>query len=157
MGIERREIPPTGILQEWVAKLGLRQQGVLLTAVRGCDTAPKRDPSKQLSRAIRGMILNTHCKNPEDARSFIEVCSKGELYRRMGMFANDCDHYPHHFIMHILHASEIIGYCHPVHEDSVVWLEFYNKLCWGLHLTPETCREMNIRLNAEEEAFGDAN
>jgi hypothetical protein len=52
--IDKREIPPTGILQEWVARLGLRHQGVLVTAIRGCATMPKEDASV----SKRGELLN---------------------------------------------------------------------------------------------------
>jgi flavin-dependent thymidylate synthase len=45
------------VLQDWVMKLPRRHQGVLLASVRGCDTAPKDDPSKALARCYRGMIV----------------------------------------------------------------------------------------------------
>jgi hypothetical protein len=45
------------ILQAWVTELGLRHQGVLLTAVRGCDTWSKYSAEKPLIREMRGLIL----------------------------------------------------------------------------------------------------
>jgi hypothetical protein len=44
------------ILQDWVQSLGLRQQGVILTAIRGCDTAPKLDTAKALTRSLRECV-----------------------------------------------------------------------------------------------------
>jgi len=149
--IEKRELPPTGILQEWVAKLGLREQGVLLTAVRGCDTCPKEDPMKDLSRAFRGEILNTHCKDPTKAVSFIELCEPEELMRRQNIVAGSIDHYPHHFVMHLIHAVEILGYHHPARAPY--WQAFYVILCNGLHMIPETKIECQSRLGATEETF----
>lgn len=152
--IKQRKISPSGILQEWVTKLGLRQQGVLVTSIRGADTAPKNDSSKDFTRALRGIILNTHCENPQDARSFIECCDSRELERRFDAFCNDLDHYPHHFVMHLVHAVEVIAYCH---SDTVIvaeWSRFYSRLCRGLHLNPETPEQMDARLDADESKFG---
>lgn len=151
---EIRKIPITGILQEWVAKLGLRHQGVLVSCIRGCDTAPKDgDPSKNLSRALRGMILNTHCANPQNAKSYIEYCTLSEITKRQDEFRKNTDHYPHHFIMHIIHASEIIGYKHPDSFMQEIWMNFYIKMCKSLHMNPETEKQMDQRLNADEESF----
>src|ERR1700756_3566570 len=46
------------VLRNWVGGLPRRHQGVLVTAIRGCDGAPKEDSSKSLSRMIRRAILN---------------------------------------------------------------------------------------------------
>lgn len=152
MPTEKRELGPSGILQPWVAELGLRHQGVLLTAVRGCDTVERHDPVKLVSRAYRGEILQTHCANPEDAKSFIELCDTATLIARLGKVASNHDHYPHHYIMHLIHASEIVGYCGPNFRQAP-WRAFYFSMCSKLHANPETAEEMNRRLNADEESF----
>lgn len=140
------------ILKEWVTGLGLRHQGVLLTAVRGCDTAPKNDPSKMLIRSLRAEILNAHCGDAAKARTFIESVSGDELMRRFDAFRRSVDHYPHHYVMHVVHACEVIGYKAPP-ERAGYWRGFYVILCNGLHLTPETEAELDHRLNADEETF----
>lgn len=154
---KKRETPATGILQEWVAKLGLRHQGVLMTVIRGCDTAPKVDASKDLTRLVRSVLLNTHCDNPDDAKSFIETCSLTETLRRMNAFADNLDHYPHHFVMHMIHAVEVIGYCHPDEATRSVWQGFYIIFCNGLHVPFESKAEMDRRLDADEDEFGERN
>ncbi|QDT39751.1 hypothetical protein Pan189_41600 [Stratiformator vulcanicus] len=63
-----------GILQDWVCRLGLRYQGVLLTVVRGCDTLPKDCDLKTLSRFLRYLILRPHCGDPRKSSSFIQFC-----------------------------------------------------------------------------------
>jgi len=148
----KREIPPTGILQEWVAKLGLRHQGCLLTAIRGCDTAPKEDVSKCFTRAIRGAILNTHCENPEDAASFIEQCSPNEIIERGTAFLKNCDQYPHHFVMHIIHVCEVIGYNHPLNIANA-FEQVYMLACDRLHMEPEPQYKLDRRLDAKESVF----
>jgi hypothetical protein len=138
------------VLQDWVMELGLRHQGVLLTAVRGCDTAPKDDASKTLVRSLRNEFLNCFCGDPKKARTFIESVEEDELHERMIAFLKNCDHYPQHYVSHLMHAVEIVGYKKPCGH----WLWFYTNLCRGLHVTPETEEELDERLGDEEESFG---
>jgi hypothetical protein len=145
------------ILQDWVCGLGLRHQGVLVSAVRGCDDAPKDDPSKLFVRCYRAVILNAHCVNPEKAATFIQVVPVMTLAERFYNFRKNLDHYPHHYVMHFIHAIEIIGYKHPSSEVRAIWREFYNTLCRGLHVSPESEMELDYRLNADEETFGRIN
>lgn len=149
--IDKRE--QRGILQDWVTQLGLRHQGVLLTAIRGCDTAPKEDVSKDLSRAIRGLILLTHCADPKQSSSFIEDCDSTELETRYNAFMRNCDQYPHHFVMHIVHATQVIGYCHASPVFRGVCELAYARFCSRLHVRPETEAAMNERLNQDEITF----
>lgn len=150
----KRELPSTGILQDWVAKLELRHQGGLLSGiVRGCDTAPKDDESKVLTRALRALILNTHCADPEKSASFIEHIEPQELRTRIENFCKNCDHYPHHYVMHLIHAIEIVGYYHPKLDYRTACRDGYNRLCNGLHTNPETKEQLDERLNADEETF----
>lgn len=142
------------VLQDWVASLGLRHQGVLLTAVRGCDTAPKHDPSKMLSRAYRGTILNCHCGDAAKAQTFIEDVRGHDLFERFKAFRKNLDHYPHHYIAHVMHAAEIVGYKHPDEVTRLHWRQFYELLCLGFHVNPETEQQLDERLNADEDSFG---
>jgi hypothetical protein len=141
------------VIQDWVATLGLRHQGVLLTGVRGCDSAPKDDPSKLFVRCFRATILNAHCGDPRRARTFIQEVDESELRQRFQDFRRNCDHYPHHYVAHLLHCCEVVGYKHPDSGVRQTWLGFYQTLCHGLHVTAETEEEMDGRLNADEEAF----
>jgi len=138
----------TSIVQEWAARLPLRHQGVLVSAVRGCDTALRHDDSKLLSRCLRAEFLVPAVDNPG---SYIEFVDEQTLLRRMNVFLNSWDHYPMHFVMHILHAAAVLGYHHPVHWD--VWLRFYRAGCKKLHLNPETKEQMDARLTAAEPDF----
>lgn len=158
------------VLQDWVLTLGLRHQGVLLTAVRGCDTAPKNDPSKLFTRMLRGAFLNCHCGDAAKAATFIESPwtelslqeslaleqprrSLNVLHQRFTAFRKDWEHYPHHYCGHIKHAIEIIGYKHPDLELRKMFRDFYFLLCRGLHVNPETEQQLDERLNADEAQF----
>lgn len=144
------------ILQDWVQELGLRHQGVLVASVRGCDTAPRHDPSKLLSRCLRAEILNAHVGDAFKAKTFIEQVSSAELEERMNAFLKNCDHYPHHFVMHFVHAAEVVGYHGPSAEARMRWRGFYLRACNRLHMNPETSEQLDARLNADEESFAAA-
>lgn len=143
------------VVQDWVSTLpGLRHQGVLLTAVRGCDVSPKEDPCKALTRCYRSVVLNAHVGDPTKAKTFIEAPPYEEVARRMIAVAKDHDALPHHYIMHLVHAAEIVGYFHPSAETRELWFGFYEEMVRRLHLRVETRDELNLRLCADEETFG---
>jgi len=62
------QLPPRtmSVLQDWVMALPLREQGTLLTAVRGCDDEPKTwtsrgvadSPGRRLTAFIRWCFMN---------------------------------------------------------------------------------------------------
>jgi len=138
------------ILKPWTEKLGLRHQGVLMAVIRGCDNAPKEDPAKALARCIRYVLLHSFSDKPS---SFIENVSDEELRRRMTDVLRSHDQYPVHYVMHLLHATEIIGYKHP--DDCVAdrWRWFYSNLAKCFHLNPETEEQLDERLGACEDQF----
>lgn len=134
------------ILQPWVTKLGLRHQGALLSCVRGCDGIGKKDPSKALIRAMRDWYLVSFNEKPS---SFIDKVSDFELGIRMEAFTNNFDHYPIHFVLHLMQGAAIIGYKRP----SDIWRIFYYTMCHRMHVDPETCNALDARLGACEEEF----
>ena len=89
----------TSVLKPWVEQLGLRYQGVLMSCVRGCDSVEKNDASKNLARCLRSIVLNSFNENPS---SFIENVNDIELQERMVAVLKNHDHYPIHYILHII-------------------------------------------------------
>lgn len=138
------------VLQPWVEQLGLRHQGVLMACVRGCDSVPKEDATKTLARCLRSVLLNSFDPKPT---SFIEHVDDNELQQRMAAVLKNHDHYPIHYIMHLMHGSEIIGYKHTNPWVRDCWHWFYEKLAQCFHLNPETEQQMDIRLGACEATF----
>jgi hypothetical protein len=142
------------ILQDWVQELGLRHQGVLLAIVRGCDVVQKENITKSLSRAIRGFILNPHCEDLTKAKSFMEFVNNIELQHRIDNFFDaGFDHYPAHFVLHLFHAVEILGYKHPNNEVCEVFNKFYIKACKKMHVNYESEEQLDFRLNLDEISF----
>jgi hypothetical protein len=148
----QRKTNMQSVIQDWVMCLGLRHQGVLMATIRGCDSVPKEDPSKLLTRCLRSVVLVSFDKRPS---SFIEFVNDPELYNRMVSVLENLDHYPIHYIMHLMHASEIIGYKHPDIHISSRWAWFYHKMCKGFHVNSETEEQMDNRLGACEKVFAE--
>lgn len=141
------------ILQPWVETLGLRHQGVLLTAVRGCDTSPKESPVKAVTRCFRHAVLNAFVGDAKKAKTFIEAVEPEELNRRLMAVAADHDALPHHYLMHLVQAAEVVGYKHPDRLVGGCWLTFYLKMARKFHMTAETEAQMDARLTADENTF----
>lgn len=137
------------VLQPWVEELGLRHQGVIVSIARGCDTAPKRCALKEFTKALRGYFLVSFDPNPS---SYIAHVQPDDLQQRMDLVLHeDFDQYPHHYIMHLLHAVAIIGYY--CDRDREIWHQFYLRMCKKFHVNPETKEELDQRLGADEKTF----
>src|SRR5271157_708453 len=138
------------ILYPWVTKLTLRAQGVLLTGLRGCDGMPKDDWTKTVLRAIRNKALV-----PADAR---ELSYKGGFMSyfegELAALKISIDEYPVHFILHIMHAVEIIAYYHPDLQVAEEFCDFYTRMVKKMHLQPETADHLDARMAEDRVANG---
>lgn len=132
----------------------LREQGTLLTAVRGCDLTPKF-PLTSTERQLVG-FLRWCFMVPADER---EVGIVGGFYwnepPREGWKPSELGHYPLHWVTHLMHAYEVVGYRHPepwiCHEAASV----YFRIVKSLHLKPESMPEMFDRLSEDRIATGE--
>lgn len=152
--ITQDDIHPTPVMRHWTTELPLRYQGVIVSALRGCDGAPKNDPSKGLTRMIRRAVMN-----PADARETIYArgffgFNADDLQVSLREFLKSTDQYPHHYLMHLMHASEVIGYCHPNTVMGAFFQLIYAELCFGMHLMPENKAQMQRRLTMDRIAAG---
>lgn len=136
------------VLKDWVSNLPLREQGTLLTAIRGCDLTPKY-PLDSIERNLTAFV-RCAVMNPFDER---------EIDREAGCFmqsniqddwkASAFGHYPLHYVMHLVHALEIIAYRCPDIDFMRQALVAYNKFVTSFHLNPETIEEMTERLGED--------
>lgn len=140
------------VLQDWVMKLPLREQGTLLTAVRGCDLATKYDehgnvvdtPERRLTGWIRWAFMN-----PADPR---EVDIPGAFFQSRPPHpfkASAFGHYPLHWVSHVAHAAEIIGHRHPDAAIRAEGQRIYGAFVHMLHMNPETFDQMVSRLSED--------
>lgn len=133
--------PPTSVLKDWVHELPFRMQSVLMSALRGCDTARKDDVSKFVTRAIRPVV----CNNADPSNTFMDAEVPADL-SKVEQFLWDLDSYPMHFVAHTMHAAEIIGYKHPEAKIRKWWIKLYSDMVKALHLNPETQPQLDVRL-----------
>jgi len=143
----------TSIIQPWAAELGLRHQGVLVSAIRGCDSIHREDPSKYLVRTYRGALLVPHCRDLKKAASFMIPFDNEGWFEAADDFYASIDHYPNHWILHWMHASEIVGCKHPDDIIRPAFAAMYRRLVRKFHMHPETEEELDHRLNADEDTF----
>lgn len=144
------------ILRPWVQSLGLREQGVLLTAIRGCDLAPKY-PLDSQERTVTAFIRWAVCV-PFDER---EVDSEPGCFMQSKLpdviKPANWEHYPLHYVLHMVHALEIIGYCYIEAIPSPTTIaarEAYFTFCKAFHFVPESKHQMHVRLSEDRIANG---
>jgi hypothetical protein len=152
------------IIRPWVKNLSLRFQGTLLTAIRGCDLSPKHSPEKMLLREMRALILIPFDpRELEYLRGFMIKFGTDEAEKGFQEFAKSMDQFPLHFVMHLLHAIEIIGYKHFSSESDIykfaqltyaphkmsvseIYEMRYKTLCRKFHVNPETESQLDARM-----------
>lgn len=136
------------VLQDWVMDLPLREQGTLLTGVRGCDDVqklPLDGTARQLTAYLRFLVLN-----PADPR---EVGIPGAFFQNQpprDWKPSELGHLPLHWFTHVMHAYEVAAYRHP--EAMVIrWeaLTIYRLMAESLHLNVETREQMMERLSED--------
>ena len=135
------------VLHDWVHNLTFQMQALLLTGIRGADTMSKHNAAKAIVRYLRSAVLKPagdwHGANDNDF--MWGDYNVFEEYARA--FWEDHDQYPHHFIMHLVHCAEVIGYKHPNMSVQLLWRTFYCNGCDSFHMGEETHEQMDKRLN----------
>jgi hypothetical protein len=137
------------VLQDWVMELPLMQQATLISSVRGPDGVSKNGLHKEVCRYLRYLSLNPahddHLTNPTDKFMSPNLRAVGTV---LADFVHDHDHYPMHWLIHIVHAFEILGYKHPDPKHRLCCHRFYILMADCFHLAIEREIEMDHRLNA---------
>ena len=137
----------SSILRNWAMLLPIRHQGVLIAAVRGCDNCPRENSAKPIVRALRYAFLVPADERELDypsafmQKTFTKVEAKG--------FLSYWDHYPIHFILHLMHAVQVVGYKHPDLEVRHEFISLYRAMVEKLHVVPESDFQMDQRLTED--------
>lgn len=142
------------VVQLWVSDLTMMQQSVLFTAIRGPDGIQKEHIVKVVLRAFRREVLLSAMDGKVLETPYVPgggsftgpVPVTMSLEGAMLKTINNSDELPHHFLMHLAHASQIIGYKHPDPLKRAVWGAFYRAWCTSMHMEPESEPDMSIRL-----------
>jgi hypothetical protein len=124
-------------------------------AARGPDGIAKSHLCKPVVVAYRACVLVAARR-----KRLLEWGEKADTFMSLDVFADDTawgivvhdffqniDELPHHYLAHLMHGAEILGYKHPDKRFRDRWREFYYQMVGGLHLMPEDETEMDDRLN----------
>lgn len=141
------------VLQPWVSELPLREQGTLLTIVRGCDLEPKQwtstgvsySPGRRLTAYLRWCFMVPADVREVDSQEGAFMMSKPPYPFKPAEFG----HLPQHWYSHAMHALEVIVVRHPVEYVQDRATEMYNSMAVNLHLNPETRTQMIRRLSED--------
>lgn len=134
-------------------ELPLREQGTLLTAVRGCDVEPKLWDAHgavidTVARRLTGFIRWAFM-NPADPR---EVDLNGAFFQSQPPHpfkASALGHLPLHWYSHAMHALEVIAYRHPDDMVAIRAIDLYESMAHSLHLNTEKPDQMFSRLSED--------
>jgi hypothetical protein len=135
------------VLQDWVMELPLMQQATLITGTRGPDGVRKSGPHKQATRYLRYLTLNPahtdHENNPTDTFMSPNLDSIGS---HLADLTDSHDEFPVHWVLHLVHAYQILGHKCPHHGHRQTCRRFYELMCHEFHFNPETEEQMDARL-----------
>jgi hypothetical protein len=145
------------VLQDWVMELPLREQGTLLTAVRGCDLEPKQwfstgfadSPGRRITAFVRYCFMNPHDPREVDITGAFFQSRPPSPFR-----PSEFGHLPQHWYSHIMHALEIIGVRHPDMGIRDLCYSLYIQMVHNLHLNTESPVQMINRLSEDRIASG---
>lgn len=136
------------VIQDWLGNLPWKMQTVVITGIRGCDGLTKYDASKHVSRAIRRVSL----KNADRTTTYMQHDAQAELHEAVEKFVEDLDRYPVHYVLHVAHACEIIGYKHLDRNIAAMFLRAYSEIVQAMHMNPEEEASLDVRLADNREA-----
>lgn len=162
---------PRTVMQTWVCGLSFMQQSVLITCVRSPDGLEKNHVAKLLLRWFRRCVMlnsfehrametpfelgggsftgpSTGNNDPDWHKAMDDVLTRYLL---------KIDEIPLHFHLHFMHASEILGYKHPIIYTKEWWHRTYNRIVNDMHLHTEFEWEMNKRLGDTFEGWNERN
>lgn len=144
------------VLQDWVMEMPLRQQGVLVLALRGPDGIHKESPAKAVIRSLRGCAMNTGRlgvplklgeRFEDDRFMCMDLIADAWAWKQTCTdFFGSIDEHNIHFFQHLLHAAAVLGFNHPTPIVAQHWLDFYHQGVDKLHMKPETRDEFIYRL-----------
>jgi len=137
------------VVRDWIEQLPLRMQSTLMLSSRGPDDTMKECDVKYFVREFRYVIFVPAFPKevcPRDNDTFMGTQTGYLTYDDILQFKNNHDHLPHHWLLHFIHASEIVGQFHPDDKIRGFWWSFYLEMCDSMHMFPEQIDQLSKRL-----------
>lgn len=143
------------VIQDWVSEITLRQQGVLILALRGPDGVRKESSVKPIIRSLRACTMNSGRKGVPmewgekfDGDSFMrmDLIVSSDWAKAVDDFYADIDEHNVHFLQHLLHAAAVLGFNYPNPMIAQRWQDFYERGVRKLHMNPESQEQFTHRL-----------
>lgn len=139
-------------------ELPLREQGTMMTAVRGCDSEPKQwtstgvaySPGRRLTAFIRWCFMVPADPREVDSQEGAFMMSTPPEPFKPSEFG----HLPQHWYSHVMHALEVIGYRHPDENIKIVANDLYIAMVHNMHLDCEPKGNMIHRLSEDRFVTG---
>ncbi len=133
--------------------LPLREQGTLLTCVRGCDDEPKSwvktgvsySPGRRLTAFIRWAFMVPADVREVDSEEGAFMMSRPPYPFKPSEFG----HLPQHWYSHAMHALEVIGYRHPDESTRTIAFDLYQRMVHNMHLEVESFNTFANRLSED--------
>lgn len=130
------------VVQDWLSNIPLRMQSVLLLGLRGPDTH-KATEVKKFSRWLRGLVFVPG--NPDNVAEFMRVENPPLIVEKSDV-AKELEFCTQHYYSHLMHALEVVAYCHPDPKIKNVAFIRFEQMCLLLHLPVESSKDFHNRL-----------
>lgn len=144
--------------QQWMFRLTVQQQSVLLLASRGPDGVAKSHPCKEITRVYRAVVFNAAkfgrpLRHLDEGDTFMSLRPLQRWSEVCRSYFDHVDSLPHHYHLHLMHGCQIIGYKHPDLSIAGPLQLFFYRACDDMHLTPESEEDMDKRLSDWNQEF----
>lgn len=124
------------VLQPWLSNLSLKNQTLLLSAIRGPDGVAKNNKVKDVLKFYRACVL----KEADNLSGFMDFHEpERDVVRK---FVQDIEEYPLHWVMHFYRACAILSR----EPDGDFWQDLYFRLAARLHLNPQTPEQVEYSI-----------
>ena len=120
------------VLQDWVGKVGLKMQSILLSGFRGPDVY-----TKDIRKCIRWMRSKCQIDADPKKQSYMQTVemTKGLVDRAM----DELEYLPVHYVHHFADSFAVVAYFHPDPEVCKWALRIHEEVAVELlHFHPES-------------------
>jgi len=134
------------VLQSWLEPIPIRMQSTLILGLRGPDTHACPEV-KKISRWLRSLTFKPG--NPHNVKEFMYAELPPRIIEKSPI-AKELEFCTQHFYSHLMHALEVVAYCHPDQGISKHAFDLFCDMCFLFHLSIEPPRLFEERLRTME-------